>query len=118
MERSSCLTTLEDTSRIPYTEALHTQGKPREVIEFYKRLDQFCMTLRPGAISKHFLAKYTAYREGKRIFCSVHLLHGGLRIWLKTKIHRLTNPPEFARDVSAVGHYGVGDVELAITKNQ
>jgi predicted transport protein len=26
----------------------------------------------------------------------------------------LENPPEYARDVSNVGHWGVGDVELAI----
>ncbi len=99
----------------PYSENLHTQGKPREVIEIYQRLDQFCLALRPGAIEKHFLAKCIAYREGKRTFCSVCLLKRGLHIWLKTKFHRLMNPPDFARDVSAIGHWGVGDVELAIT---
>lgn len=101
----------------PYTENLHTQGKPREVIEIYQRLDQFCLALRPGAIEKHFLAKCIAYREGRRTFCSVCLLQRGLRIWLKTKFHRLTNPPDFARDVSAIGHWGVGDVELSITNS-
>jgi predicted transport protein len=102
----------------PYTENLHTQGKPREVIEFYQRLDQFCLGLRPGAIEKCYLAKYISYREGKRTFCSVHLLQGGLRVWLNTKFHRLANPPDFVRDVSSIGHWGVGHVELAITKIQ
>lgn len=102
----------------PYTENLHTQGKPREVIDLYQRLDQFCLALRPGAVEKHFLAKCIAYREGKRTFCSVCLLQRGLRIWLKTKFHRLINPPDFARDVSTIGHWGVGDVELAITNLQ
>lgn len=101
-----------------YTENLHTQGKPREVLELYQRLDQFCLGLRPGAIEKQFWAKCIAYREGKRTFCSVCLLQRGLRIWLKTKFHRLTNPPDFARDVSAIGHWGVGDVELAVTNIQ
>jgi predicted transport protein len=103
---------------MPYTEIMHTQGKPREVIELYQRLDQFCLALRPGAIAKHVLVKCIAYREGKRTFCSVCLLQRGLRIWLKTKIHRLTNPPDFARDMSGIGHWGVGDVELAITNLQ
>jgi predicted transport protein len=116
VETSSVTRSRERNMR--YTEAVHTQGKPREVIEFYQRLDQFCLGLRPGAIEKNFMAKYISYREGKRIFCSVHLLQGGLRIWLKTKYHRLTNPPEFVRDVSAIGHWGVGDVELAITNLQ
>jgi predicted transport protein len=102
----------------PYEENLHIEGKPREVIELYQRLDQFCLALRPGAIEKRFLAKVIDYREGKRTFCSVCLLQRGLRLWLKTKFHRLKNPPDFSRDVSAIGHWGVGDVELAITNIQ
>jgi predicted transport protein len=35
-------------------------------------------------------------------------------VWLKLKYARLENPPTFARDVSHIGHWGVGDVELAI----
>jgi predicted transport protein len=101
-----------------YTEELHTKGKPREVLELYQRLDQYCVGLRPGAVEKRFLAKYIVYRDGKRIFCSVHLLHGGLRVWLKLRFHRIANPPAFARDVAAIGHWGVGDVELAVSNAQ
>ena len=103
---------------VPYTENLHIQGKPREVSDLYQRLDQFCLALKPGAIEKPYLAKCITDREGKRTFCSVCLLQRGMRIWLKTKFHRLTNPPHFARDVSAIGHWGVGDVELAVTNLQ
>lgn len=31
------------------------------------------------------------------------------------KYRQLENPPAFARDVSATGHWGVGDLELGIT---
>ncbi len=100
-----------------YTENLHTEGKPREVVELYQRLDQFCLAL-PGPIDKRYLAKHIAYTTGKSIFCSVLLRRGGLRVWLKTKFQRLLNPPTFARDVSAIGHWGVGDVELTINNGQ
>ena len=34
---------------------------------------------------------------------------------LKLKYSRLENPPDFARDVTNVGHWGGGELELAIT---
>lgn len=101
-----------------YSEDLHTRGKPREVLELYQRLDRFCLGLRPGVIQKHYFAKCIAYRTDKRTLCSVCLLRGGLKVWLKTKFHRLATVPSFARDVSTIGHWGAGDVELAITSIQ
>ena len=52
--------------------------------------------------------------RGKVIFCCVHLQKSGLRIWLKLNYSRLENPPNFVRDVSDIGHWGVGDVEIGI----
>ncbi len=101
-----------------YVEQQHTQGQPREVVELYQRLDQFCLGLRPGEVQKKYLAKYIAYRHGKRTFCCAHLQRGGLRVWLKLKFHRLPKPPAFARDVSGIGHWGMGDLELGVTHAQ
>jgi predicted transport protein len=103
---------------VGYSQELHTKGKPQEVLELYQRLDQFCLALKPGAVEKRYLAKYVAYSESKRIFCCIHLYRGGLRVWVKLKFQRIANPPAFARDVSAIGHWGVGDVELAISNTQ
>lgn len=89
-----------------YSEELHTKEKPSEVLEIYRQLDQYCLSLRPGAIKKRYLAKYIAYGDRKRIFCSVHLQRGGLRVWLKLDFQGLTSPPSFARDVSRIGHWG------------
>jgi len=35
-------------------------------------------------------------------------------VWVKLRYQDLENPPKYVRDVSGVGHWGVGDVELAI----
>jgi predicted transport protein len=99
-----------------YAEEWHTKGKPREVLELFQKLDQSCLALGPGAVEKRYLAKYIAYRDGKRIFCCVHLQQRGMRVWLKLDGTQLSNLPPFARDVSNTGHWGVGDLELAITK--
>jgi len=97
-----------------YDEDVHTSRKPQEVIALYRAIDQICLSLKPGAIEKHYLAKTVNYIVGKHIFCCVHIQQGGLRVWLKLKLGRTQNPPDFARDVSSIGHWGVGDLELGI----
>ena len=98
-----------------HNEAHHIAGKPQEVLELYQAVDRLCHSVKPGSIEKRYLAKSIAYRCGKRTFCSLHIRQGGLRVWLYLKYARLENPPPFARDVSSVGHWGGGDLELAIS---
>ncbi|MCC6240126.1 MAG: hypothetical protein IT448_07505 [Phycisphaerales bacterium] len=96
-------------------EAHHVAGKPKEVVELYRALDRLCFSFAPGATTKRYLAKSITYKGAGRSFCDVHLNQGGLRVWLRLKFGRLTNPPDFARDVSGRGHWGSGDVELSLT---
>jgi len=98
-----------------YNEDRHLDGKPQEIVELFRAIDGFCLSLGPGPVEKYFLAWTINYRCDKRIFCCVHILNSGLRVWLKLKHTRLENPPSFARDVSNVGHWGVGDLELGIS---
>ena len=102
-------------AKAEYDEQRHTRGKPKEVLELYRSIDRLCLSLKPGDIDKRYLAKCVSYSYGRHIFCSVHLLKGGLRVWLKLKYSRLESAPSFARDVSNIGHWGVGDLELAVT---
>jgi len=98
-----------------YDEALHISGKSQEVLSLYQEVDKACLSLNPGNISKIIKKKHIGYYSGKKVFCSIHIYHSGLRIWLKLKYSRLDNPPPFARDVSHIGHWGSGDVELRIS---
>lgn len=97
-----------------YAESHHTSGKPQEVLELYRAIDRFCLSLKPDGIERRYLAKSINYVNHKHIFCSVHLQRGGLRVWLRLKYARLEKPPSFARDMSGIGHWGVGDLELDI----
>ena len=96
------------------SEEHHIKGKPQEVIELFRTIDKFCRELDPTAVQRKYLAKYIRYTYGKNIFCCVHLQKSGLRVWLKLNYSDLESPPEYVRDVSNIGHWGVGDVELAI----
>lgn len=97
-----------------YSEETHMEGKPQEVVELFRIIDKFCRELGPTAIQRKYLAKYVRYTYDKKIFCCVHLQKSGLRVWLKLNYRDLESPPEYVRDVSNIGHWGVGDVELAI----
>lgn len=96
------------------TEEDHTCDKPQEVIELFRTIDQLCKELDPINVAKRYLVKYIGYSCNKNIFCCVHLRKSGLRVWLKLKYKELESPPDFIRDVSNIGHWGVGDVEMAI----
>jgi hypothetical protein len=97
-----------------YPEGHHIEGKPEEVVELYRALDQMCQDLAPGRIARAYKAKYITWSMDKAIFCCAHVLQGGLRVWVKTDPNALDTSLPFARDVSRIGHWGVGDVELAI----
>lgn len=97
-----------------YQESHHTNGKPREVVELFRAVDKFCREISPNTVQRRYLAKYLRYNHGKNIFSCVHLQKTRLRVWLKLKYSDLDSPPEYVRDVSNVGHWGVGDIELSI----
>ena len=82
--------------------------------ELYRGLDRFCQDLAPGQITRSYKAKYISWSLDKGIFCCAHLQQGGLRVWVKTNPKALDPSDSFARDVSKIGHWGVGDVELAV----
>ncbi|MCK4547364.1 MAG: type I restriction enzyme HsdR N-terminal domain-containing protein [Candidatus Eisenbacteria sp.] len=97
-----------------YGEAHHTQGEPSEVVEIYRALDRFCMDLSTGEVVRRHKMKYVSWSKDKWIFCCAHLRKSGLRVWLKLDPGRIPGSATYARDVSSIGHWGVGDVELAI----
>jgi predicted transport protein len=99
----------------PYDESHHTAGKPQEVLELYRAIDRLCLSLKPGEIERRCVAMTINYLCAKRIFCCLELQKGGIQVYLKLKYAHLQNPPSFARDVSAIGHYGVGGLQLAFS---
>ncbi len=96
------------------SEEHHTKGKPQEVVELFRIIDKLCREFDPTEVQRKYLAMYIRYTHGKNIFCCVHLHKSGLRVWLKLNYLDLESPPEYVRDVSNIGHWGVGDVEVTI----
>ena len=103
------------TTSASYDESHHTSGKPQEVLALFRAIERICLSLKPGSVERRCKKMTVNYLCGKAIFCCVELQKGGIKVSLKLKHSRLEDPPSFARDVSSVGHYGVGDLQLAIS---
>lgn len=100
-----------------YDETYHLEGRGKEAVSLYHTIDHLCKSLSEAEIEIRWLKKSVNYILGKRCFCSVHILKSGLRVWLPLKYKHLENPPPFARDVSNIGHWGTGDLEVRITNH-
>jgi len=97
-----------------YGEEHHTRGKPQETLGIYRALDHFCLALDPGNIVRRFRKLYISYGSGKKVFCSICLYRISVKVGLKLSYHDLQEPPVFARDVTSIGHWGIGHLELNI----
>jgi len=97
-----------------YGEEFHTRRKPQNIIKLFRSIDAFCFSLDPSNIRRNCHKKYIKYSHSGKIFCSLHLWNSLIRIWVKLKYNDLEDPADCVRDVTNIGHWGVGDVEVAI----
>ncbi len=98
-----------------YDEQYHIRSKSEHIVRLFRNLEEFCMSLEAGSVARQHLAKYIRYDYQGHIFCCVHVDKSKLRVWLKLNYDDLQNPPAYVRDVSKVGHWGTGDVEINIS---
>jgi predicted transport protein len=99
-----------------YGEEFHTKGRSQKIIELFNSIDKFCLAIDPPNVQRSCRKKYINYSHSGKTFCSLHLWNSLIRIWLKLKYNDLEDPPDCVRDVTNIGHWGVGDVEVAINK--
>ncbi len=60
---------------------------------------------------------YVSYRHGKN-FCEVQFLARSLKLHLDIAFDLLDDPRGLARDVSGIGHWGTGDVEVKLDSDE
>lgn len=54
----------------------------------------------------------------KQNICSIAVMKNGLKLWINLKSNTLKDEKGIARDVSTIGHHGLGDYEIIIKNNQ
>jgi predicted transport protein len=97
-----------------YPESYHTDGKPKEIVEIYRALDRLCQNMAPGQVTKKHCKMYVGWYRDNTVFCSAHLYQARICIWVKGDPKTLDPSITFTRDVTKIGHWGNGNVELSI----
>jgi predicted transport protein len=97
-----------------YTFDEHLNGKAPEVTELATALQEFILKVDPAIeeVPKKF---YIAYRTSQNIAC-LDIQKQKILLFLKLDPKHVKGPPGISRDVSAVGHFGTGDLEITLRK--
>ncbi len=102
----------EGTETPAYSLEGHLAGKPQEIRSLVEDLRERIFSLDPeGAIIEKANKHYMVYKHGKN-FCEVWIQNSQLKLWLDIPISDLENSFNIAKDVSNIGHWGTGEVEV------
>lgn len=90
----------------------HFDGKPKAILELVYELQEYILGLDPS-IEEAPKKFYIAYKTTQNIVC-MEIQKTKINLFLKLDPAKVTPLPKFARDVTQIGHFGTGDLELAI----
>jgi predicted transport protein len=103
-----------DVPTVAYTIEDHLKGKDDNIRALFMALQERIISLaEEGEILEKPVKTYIGYKHGKN-FCEVEIQASSLKIWLDIPNETLEDPHNFGRDVSEIGHYGTGDVEVRL----
>jgi len=104
------------TKRRTYSYEHHFGDKPQIITDLYQQLHERITGLGED-IDRVYRAQYIGYRIGRKTICSVIPQKVRLRLVLPLDPQPLATDP-FVRDISEVGHWGVGDMEVTVATEE
>jgi predicted transport protein len=108
----------EIKDEIQYELDWHLDGKPEIIQDTFSILREKLFNFgESDEITENVTKIYIAYRHGKN-FCEVQPLKSYIKIWLDISPEDLDDPRIIARDVTAIGHHGTGQVEIKLTDTE
>jgi predicted transport protein len=90
----------------------HLSGQPEKIQDLAKAIQEFILGLDP-AIEEVPKKLYVAYRSSQNIVC-MELHRQKLILFLKLNPKEIGGPAGISRDVTNIGHFGTGDLEVTI----
>lgn len=99
-------------STATYTFEQHIEGKPEHIRHLVLALQEYIMNL-DSTFEEVPKKYYIAYKISQNIVC-MEVQRRQVRLYLKLDPSEVSPLPPNARDVSGIGHYGTGDLELAV----
>jgi predicted transport protein len=104
-----------DDEDVPvFTVEGHLIGKSQETIDLFEHLRERIFDLGDDeSILEKAVKNYIVYKHGKN-FCEIWVQASKLKIWVDIAPGDLHDPAGLARDVTKVGHWGTGDIEITL----
>ena len=96
-----------------YTEEDTLKGKSEEIISLYENLKEEILSQYDDIEIVH-LKYYLVFKVNNKIIASLSVLKKSLKSWINLKDSDISDPDKQVRDVSNIGHHGVGDYEFSI----
>jgi predicted transport protein len=102
-----------------YTLEYHLEKGSEQIGSLFQTLREGILALagEEGEILETPNKLYISYRHGKN-FCEVQFQLRSLKLHLDIPFALLDDPQRLARDVSGVGHWGTGDVEVKVESEE
>jgi predicted transport protein len=99
-----------------YTFDQHLEGKPEAIRSLALAVNDFIAGLDPGIeiTPKKF---YVAYKTSQDLVC-LEVKHQRLLLYLKLDPKKVPGPKDLSRDVSNIGHFGTGDLEVFVKSSE
>lgn len=95
-----------------WTVAGHLKDKPAAVVQLFQQVQEFMISL-DSAIEEAPKKLYVAYRTTQNIVC-VEIQRQKITLFVKLDPKKHAGPKGISRDVSKIGHFGTGDLEITL----
>lgn len=99
-----------------YDEYYHLENKSDDIKELYQEFKTAILNLSDD-INVKVTKVYIGFKTKSNV-CSVSILKDGLKLWINAKNGALKDEKDLSRDVSNIGHHGLGDYELKIKNSE
>jgi predicted transport protein len=95
-----------------YTFEEHLEGKPEHIRAMAIQVQEAVMGIDSG-IEEEPKKQYVAYKTSKNIVC-MEIQHQKIYLYLKLDPKKVNGPEGISRDVTDIGHFGTGDLEVTL----
>lgn len=90
------------------------KNKPEDIIDIYRELKER-ISLEFDDSEIFYTKLYFGFKLNKKIFVTGELVKSYLKLWININESKLKDYNNISRDVSNVGHHGVGNYEVNVT---
>lgn len=102
---------------VTYDEDYHLESKSDEIKELYEKIKQSILNIR-GDISFKAYKTWINFNLNNNILGSIEIQQKSVLIYLNLKKGQLNDLRSIARDVSSIGHYGIGDYQIRLVDDE